>query len=502
MNKNKFYITNAIPYVNAPPHIGHALEFVQSDTIARYHRQIGEDVLLLCGSDDNSLKNVQAAEVLKIPVQGLVDKNAKLFEELAEKLNVKFDVFQRGSSPQHHKSSQKLWELCFKNGDIYRKKYTGLYCVGCELFYDKSGLNEKGECFEHPGKKLDEVSEENYFFKLSKYQKRLGEILKNDEIKIYPQRRKNEALAFLKQGLSDISISRSNERARNWGVDVPGDPNQKMYVWFDALNIYQSGVGFGADERSDRARLRSVSEDKRGFNSKTYSKWWPADIHVLGKGIVRFHAIYWPAFLLSAGLKLPKSILVHEYITVNGQKMSKSVGNVVDPSELIEKYGGESLRYYFLRYVSPFSDGDFSEDKFKKVYNSDLANGLGNLVARVAKLCETSNSVQMGSASRTSEHLIDVEEYSKAMSQFRFNDALSIVWNKISTLDKFINDEKPWDLLKNQDPKLKSILAHTVDQIQETAGLLEPFLPQTAQKIEEQFKGPKIISSKPLFPRI
>ena len=472
--KNKFFITNAIPYVNAKPHIGHALEFVQSDTIARYHRQIGEEVILLCGSDDNSLKNVQAAEALGIPVQELVDKNAKLFQELAEKLNVKFDVFQRGSDPSHHTSSQDLWNLCNKNGDIYKKSYTGLYCVGCEMFYEKNELDENGECFEHPGKKLEEVSEENYFFKLSKYQKQIEDIIQNDEIKIYSNSRKNEVLAFLRQGLEDISISRSNERARNWGVSVPNDDTQKMYVWFDALNIYRSGK----------------------------PESWPADVHVLGKGILRFHAIYWPAFLLSAKLPLPKSIFVHEYITVNGQKMSKSLGNVIDPMDLIEKYGADALRYYFLAHISPFSDGDFSEEKFTQSYNADLANGLGNLIARVAKLCENANYTQMGAESRTSEHLIDVEEYTEPISEFKFNDALSFIWNKISALDKFINDEKPWALQNKLDPKIKSVLAHSIDQIQEIAVLLEPFLPETARKIEEQFKGPKITSQESLFPRL
>lgn len=471
---NKFFITNAIPYVNAKPHIGHALEFVQSDTIARYHRQLGEDVTLLCGSDDNSLKNVQAAEALKIPVQELVDKNSKLFEDLAKKLNVQFDIYQKGSAENHHRSSQELWKLCDANGDIYKKSYTGLYCVGCEMFYEKDEIDENGECFEHPGKKLEEVSEENYFFRLSKYQKEIEDIIENDKIVIYSNSRKNEILAFLKRGLEDISISRSNERARNWGVTVPGDDTQKMYVWFDALNIYRSG-----DETL-----------------------WPADLHVLGKGILRFHVIYWPAFLLSAKLALPKAIFVHEYLTVNGQKMSKSLGNVIDPVELIDKYGAEPLRYYFLRYISPFSDGDFSEDKFKDAYNADLANGLGNLVARVAKLCENANYTQMGTSSRTSQHLIDIEGYSGPLSEFKFNEALAFVWNKISDLDKFINEEKPWALLDQQNPKIKSVLAHSIDQIQEIAGLLEPFLPQTAEKIEEQFKGPKIASQSPLFPRI
>ncbi len=473
-DKSKFYITNAIPYVNAKPHIGHAMEFVQSDAIARFHRQMGENVLLLCGADENAIKNVQAAEQEKISVQLLVDRNRKLFEDLAKKLNVKFDVFQRGSDANHHSSSQNLWELCLKSGDIYKKQYTGLYCIGCELFYEKSELNENGECFEHPGKKLEEVSEENYFFKLSKYQKEIEDIIKSNKVRIVPENRKTEALNFLKQGLKDISISRSNKRAKNWGVNVPGDETQKMYVWFDALNIYRSGA----------------------------PDWWPANLHVVGKGILRFHAIYWVAFLLSAKLSLPKSIFVHEYITVNGQKMSKTLGNVIDPIEIIDKYGPDALRYYLLRYISPFADGDFSESKFTNAYNSDLANGLGNLISRVAKLCENSNYTQMGSNSRASEHLIPIEEYSEAIFKFRFNDALSFIWKKIATLDKFINDEKPWDLFKNGDRRLKGVLAHSIDQIQEIAALLEPFLPEISQKIEEQFKEAKIKSGKPLFPRI
>ncbi len=480
---SKFFITNAIPYVNAKPHIGHALEFVQSDVIARYHKILGDEVLLLCGGDENAIKNVQAAEQAEMPVRQFIDKNTELFRKLAEKLNVNFDVWQKGSDLVHHKSSQELWKRCQEAGDIYKKAYTGAYCVGCELFYEKEELDEKGECFEHSGKKLEEVSEENYFFKLSKYQEQLLKIIELDQLKIIPQSRKNEALSFIKQGLKDISISRTNARAKNWGVDVPGDPSQKIYVWFDALNIYQSGVGFGLDEAK-------------------YKKWWPADVHVIGKGILRFHAIYWPAFLLSAKLELPKAIFVHEYITVNGQKMSKTLGNVIDPEVLIDKYGAEALRYFFLRHISPFVDGDFSEEKLKSAYNADLANGLGNLVSRVAKLCENANYTHMGSKERVSGHLIEVGEYSEALSEFRFNDTLSFVWQKISEMDKFIDQEQPWNLLKTDNQRLKTVLGHAVDQIQEIAGLLEPFLPETAQKIEHQFQGPKILSQKPLFPRI
>ena len=490
----KFFITNAIPYVNAKPHIAHAWEFVQSDVIARYHKIIGDETLLLCGGDENALKNVQAAEKADVLIQKFVDDNSELFLDLSRKLNVSFDVFQKGSDPKHHLSSQKLWELCKASGDIYKKRYEGLYCVGCELFYEKEELNENGECYEHPGKKLEKVSEENYFFKLSKYQDQLTELLSSGKLKIVPENRKNEALSFIKQGLKDISISRSNKRAKNWGVPVPNDATQRIYVWFDALNIYQSGVGFGSAEQNDK---------------ELYRKWWPADVHVIGKGILRFHAIYWPAFLLSAKLELPKSIFVHEYITVNGQKMSKTLGNVIDPIELIDKYGTDALRFYFLKHISPFSDGDFSENKFKEAYNADLANGLGNLISRVAKLCETGNYTHMGSNNRSSVHLISVDTYSQALSEFRFNDALSFVWQKIKELDGFIDQEKPWELLRTQNSrlaakraKLKTVLSHAVDQIQEISALLEPFLPETAKKIQDQFKGPKIISQKPLFPRL
>lgn len=471
----KFYITNAIPYVNAKPHIGHALEFIQSDVIKRYHQVTGDDVLLLCGGDENAIKNVQAAQSAGKPVQEFIDANTKSFYELSKKLNVNFDIWQKGSDPQHHASAQKLWELCAKNGDIYKKKYKGLYCVGCELFYEKDELDKNGECFEHPGKKLEEIEEENYFFKLSEYQERIEELLESNELKITPSYRKNEVLSFVKEGLKDISISRSNKRAKNWGVPVPDDPEQRMYVWFDALNIYQSGVGFGWDE-------------------KKYSKWWPADLHVIGKGIIRFHAVYWPAFLLSAKLKLPKKLFVHEYITVNGQKMSKTLGNVVDPIEIINTYGADALRYYLLAKISPFSDGDYSEEKFKEAYNSDLANGLGNLVARVAKLCERINF------ELTSFSPFLSEEYKKGLEEFRFNDVLSLIWNRIKTLDQYINEKQPWKIEDNE--QLAEVLLTASADIAQIAYELKPFLPETAEKIEKQFRGSKITSQTPLFPRI
>ncbi len=471
----KFYITAAIPYVNAAPHVGHALEFVQTDAIARFHKLLGKSVLTLSGGDENALKNVQAAEKAGENVQSFVDKNTEKFLELTKKLNCQFDVWQKGSDQKHHfPSSQKLWELCDKAGDIYKKTYEGLYCVGCEQFYLSSELNENGECFEHPGKKLEMVSEENYFFRLSKYQKQLIELIESDNLKIIPVERKNEVLSFLKEPLQDISISRSNERAKNWGVPVPNDPSQKIYVWFDALQIYQTGVGFDWDE-------------------KIYKKWWPADLHVIGKGIIRFHAVYWPAFLLSANLELPKALFVHGYFTVNGQKMSKTLGNVIDPIDLIEKYGADALRYYLLAKFSPFTDGDFSEEKLKEVYNGELANGLGNLVARTAKLCENSGFEFNSTKIETNTNI------ENALSEYKFDVALKTIWEEITQTDKFINEEEPWTL--NGD-ELKKVLIHLVDHIRSIAFNLKPFLPETAEKIEEQFKEQKIKAQTPLFPRL
>jgi methionyl-tRNA synthetase len=471
--KEKFYVTAAIPYVNAKPHVGHALEFVQTDTIARYNRLLGREVLSLSGGDENALKNVQAAEKEGVPIDEFVNTNSELFRKLAIELNAEFGVWQRGSDIEHHHaSSQKLWELC--KDDIYKQKYSGLYCVGCEVFYGKEELNENGECFEHPGKSLEIVEEENYFFKLTKYGEKIKSLIESDELKIIPEKRKNEVLSFIKSGLTDISISRSNERAKNWGVKVPGDDSQRMYVWFDALNIYQSGVGFGLDEEQ-------------------YKKWWPADLHVIGKGILRFHAVYWPAFLLSSNLKLPKAIFVHEYFTVGGQKMSKTLGNVIDPVELIKKYGVDALRYYFLAKFSPFNDGDFSEDKFKETYNADLANGIGNLVARVAKMVELSDIVVADPGNLTLSKSVCAH-----LDEYRFDNALGSIWRRISELDRQIDENELWRDTKSKEELLKNI----VGGVRRVAFDLQPFLPETSEKILKQFKGPKIKSGEGLFPRL
>jgi methionyl-tRNA synthetase len=473
----KYYLTSAIPYVNARPHIGHALEFIQGDTIARYRKLLGDDVYYLCGSDENAIKNVQAAENADLPIQEFIDTHAAYFEELAKNLSVEFDVFQKGSNSAHHAASQKLWELCDANGDIYKKTYKGLYCVGCEEFKTPDQLNEQGECPEHVGKKLEEVEEENYFFRLSKYQEKLLQLFESGEYRIVPEFRMNEILSFIKSGLQDFSISRSNKRAKDWGVPVPGDPTQRIYVWFDALNIYQSGIGFGSTKQN---------------GEEQYKKWWPADLHVIGKGIIRFHAVYWPAILLSANLPLPKQLFVHEYFTVNGQKMSKTLGNVIDPNEMIEKYGTDALRYYCLAKISPFQDGDFSEEKLKEAYNADLANGLGNLVARVAKLAEILEIEIEDSQISLDPDVVNF------MEEFKFNTALETQWQRIAKADREINEKKPWSL---SDDEAKSVVKDLINQIRSIAYSIQPFLPNTSTKILSQFSG-KIKSEAGLFPRL
>ena len=378
---------------------------------------------------------------------------------------------------------KKLWELCNKNGDIYKKSYEGLYCVGCESFKLEKELTPDGLCPEHQ-KKPEIVKEENYFFKLSAYQEKLTTLIEENTLRVIPDNKRAEALSFIKAGLEDFSVSRSKERAKGIGVPVPGDENQVMYVWFDALTIYMTGVGYG-------------------FDDELWKKWWPADLQIIGKDINRFHTVYFPAMLLSAGIQLPKSILIHSFINApGGQKMSKSLGNVIDPFEVSDEYGLEPLRYFLLSQIPLSEDGEMSIERFKEVYNADLANGLGNLIARVAKLCENASYTQMGSTDRTSFHLMDAEEYQSALEEYRFNEALQFVWRKIAKVDAYINEEKPWALLKSVNPKVRSVLAHCVDQIQEIATLLEPFMPETAKKIEQQFKGPEIKASTPLFPRL
>ncbi len=470
---SKFYITTAIPYVNGKPHIGHALEYFQADTIRNFQKYIlGNETLLLSGADENALKNVQAAEKENTPIQEFLDLNSEVFREAFKKLGISLDVFQRGSDKKTHwPGVQKLWNLCFENGDIYKKSYTGLYCVGCESFKTKEELVD-GLCPDHL-KTPEETTEENYFFKLSSYQDQIIDSIESGKLKVTPENKKAEILSFIKSGLADFSVSRPKDRAKGIGVPVPNDLDQVIYVWFDALNIYMTGVGYGWDE-------------------KEWEKWWPADLHIIGKDINRFHTVYWPAMLLSAGIELPKEILIHSFIQSGGQKMSKTLGNVIDPFEMIKIYGLEPFRYYLLSQMPIDSDGDFTEERFREVYTSNLANGLGNLVSRIAALAEK-NEVE------NNETIDQLEpEVETLLNQFRFNEALSFIWAMISIVDHEINRAKPWELKGDEAKKVISELSHTMLVI---AYNLKPFLPETSRKISDQFSG-KIKSGDPLFPRL
>ena len=474
MPKKKFYITTAIDYVNAFPHLGHALEKIQADVLARYHRFLGEEVFFLTGTDDNSLKNVQAAREEGIPVKKLVDRNAKRFRELKKTLNLSFDDFIRTTEKRHIKGAQKLWLACKK--DIYKKVYRGLYCVGCEAFYKENELIN-GLCPEHKTKS-ELVEEENYFFQLPKYQNQLKKLIEKDEVKIVPQTRKNETLSFINSGLQDFCISRSAKRAHGWGIEVPGDPTQRQWVWFDALSSYINAPGYPEDD-------------------KKFKKYWPADIHVIGKGILRFHAIYWTALLLSAKLALPKTIFVHGYLTSAGQKMSKSLANIVDPFELVKKYGTDPVRYFLLREIPPTEDGDFTGQKFEGRYNADLASGLGNLVARVITMAAKFRipAFAKSRAGKQNSKIINNtwKNYKKALDNFKFNEALIAVWGLISWSDKYIEKERPWEGGKEK------VINDLLFALENIAQMLEPFLPETAEKILKQLKTKK---SQPLFPRL
>jgi len=459
--KKKFYITTAIPYVNASPHIGHVLEFVQTDVIARYHKLLGEDVFLTTGADENSLKNVQAAEELGITPKQLCDKNAAIFKEVAQKIGLTFTSFIRSSIKEEHwPGVKKLWELCKKSGDIYKKKYKGLYCVGCESFYTENEL-VNGLCPEH-NKKPEIVEEENYFFRLSKYQKQLEKLVESNELKIVPETRKNEVLSFIKRGLEDFSVSRSIERAKGWGLSVPGDESQMIYVWFDALTVYLTGVGYGIDE-------------------KLFKKLWPADLHVIGKGIIRFHAIYWPAILLSAGLPLPKTLLVHGYITVNGKKMSKSLGNVVDPLKLFEKYPVDAIRYFLIKEIPVTEDGDFSEQALIKRINGELVDDLGNLIYRVLSLAEKFKGKIEGKPEL--DKRLNLDRMKQLMEDYKLNEALEEIWKFIRETNKYINENEPWKL---KGKELADVLYNLLEACRVISILISSFLPETAEKINEQ----------------
>ncbi|MBI3459157.1 methionine--tRNA ligase [Candidatus Azambacteria bacterium] len=500
---SKFYITTSIAYVNADPHIGHCLEYVQADVVARYHRIKGDEVFFLTGTDEQSLKNAQAAEKAGLSVEDLVMKYYQRFKEIGRLLNISVDDFIRTTEGRHIKGAQKLWLACQK--DIYKKTYQGLYCVGCEEFYQEAELVD-GFCPDHQVKP-ELIKEENYFFRLSAYQDQIKKNLESEVIEIIPRFRKNEILSFIDRDLEDICISRSRERSRGWGIDVPGDPTQKMWVWFDALSNYINALGYSGDENN-------------------FDQWWQKNddkLHMIGKGILRFHALYWPGLLLSANLALPKKIFVHGYLTIEGQKMSKSLGNVIDPFELIKKYGTDPVRYYLLREFSSFQDGDFSIGRLEKRYQDDLAHGLSNLIHRVLSLVWNNRglfnleklSLDAGHSRpakrggnldsrkildprlRGDDKIKTIETYNNLLENFEFNKVLDLVWTVIKETDQKIDQLKIWELAKTDSEKFVLESVSLIESFYFIAYLLKPFLPETSEKILELIKMDK--EPVPLF---
>ena len=521
---NKFYITTSIAYTNSVPHVGFALELLQADVLARHNRLIGKDVFFLTGTDEHGKKNAEAAEEAGLTPKQFVDQIATQYQKLTSVLNISNDDFIRTTDQKRHwPGAQKFWLKIKNSGDLYKAKYEGLYCIGHEAFIKLSEL-KNGVCPLH-GQKPQTIEEENWFFKLTKYKEQLKNILEKGEVKIYPANKTNEALGML-EGLEDISFSRSRKDL-SWGIPVPDDPESTYYVWVEALSNYISAIGYSSD-------------------SEKFKKYWPADVHLIGKDILKFHAIYWPAMLLSAGLPLPKSVFVHGFITVDGEKMSKTIGNVVDPFELIKKYGIDPVRYYLLREIPSSDDGDFSYKKLEERYNGDLANNLGNLVSRVAKLIETKLEGELVFEERFLDDEVKRrvseagESCEKAINEFKLHEALAKIWELFAYANVYIDENKPWrpaaeialplaasplcpngtlcqktgiNIGTGTPEHFLKTMTSLVYLIINAAKMVEPFLPETAEKIFKTFGYDKnkkdlnglefeVTQIEALFPRI
>ncbi|MEX2007946.1 MAG: methionine--tRNA ligase [Candidatus Spechtbacterales bacterium] len=493
MPNKTFYITTAIDYVNGRPHIGHALEKVQADAVARYQRLHNKEVFFATGTDEHGVKNARAAEAAGKTPHEYTAENSEVFKELTKALNISQDVFVRTSDQERHwPGVQKLWKILEKNGDLYKKEYTGLYCVGHEAFVTQKDLKD-GICEIH-GATPEEIAEENYFFRLSKYTDGIKKAITSGELKIVPKEREHEILSLLDMGLEDVSFSRPSKDL-SWGVPVPGDKDHTMYVWADALPNYLTALGYGTTHDAN------------------VKKFWPADVHVIGKDILRFHAAIWPGMLLSAGLPLPKALLVHGFVSVEGKKMSKSLGNVVDPFELVEKYGADAVRYYVLAEIPATKDGDFSIEKFEARYNGDLALGLGNLVARVTTLGDTHITKRLPlEPSKETKAVIKQHEaaYEENMEAFKFNEAITDINTLIKYADKRISDVKLWELPKKDNEKFIAEITDVAAMLARLVHMLGPIIPDTAARIADRLgiEGEggrltfKLKKAEGLFPRL
>ncbi len=467
---NKVYITTTLPYVNADPHIGFALEIVQADAWARSQRLLGKEVVFNTGTDEHGAKIYQYAIEQKKDPQEYVNEYAAKFDKLKEALNLTYTNFIRTTDKNHKKSAQEFWKRCFENGDIYKKNYQIKYCVGCELPKTESELVD-GRCPLHPNKELELIDEENYFFKFSHYQDKLLKLYNDNPDFVKPAHRLEEIRNFVKAGLEDFSISRLKSKMP-WGIPVPGDDEHVMYVWFDALVNYISTLGWPED-------------------NKNFADYWPG-IQVAGKDNLRQQASMWQAMLMSAQLPSSKQIFIHGFITMNGQKMSKSLGNVIDPFSLVEKYGTDAVRYYLLREIPSLDDGDFSFERMNQIYEADLANELGNLVSRITTIAAT-DDITNANAELYPDNYIE-----ETISAFNFNSALEYIWQNVKKMNKEINEKEPWK--KSSDERQKDLI-DWLTRLQHIGWELKPFMPETAEKIITVTSG-KIEKVTPLFPRI
>jgi methionyl-tRNA synthetase len=477
LHQAPYYISTAIPFVNAPPHIGFAFEAVLADVLARYHRLCGADVRLQSGTDDNSLKNVRAAEREGLPTEALVARNAARFRDLASTLCLSYDDFIRTSvDARHRRGVEILWQACAQAGDLYKRPYRGLYCVGCEAFLDPADLVDQ-RCPEH-ATAPELVEEDNWFFRLSRYRDRLLALVQSNQLAITPPSRRNEVLAFLSGPLQDISVSRARARARGWGIPVPGDPEQVVYVWFDALGNYIHALDWAG-------------------GGAAYRRWWAGPgrrVHVIGKGIVRFHAVHWPAILLSARLPLPTDLLVHGYLTAEGRKIGKSAGNAIDPEALVARYGADVLRYFLLRHVRPFEDGDFSEARLRAARDAELADQLGNLVRRTVTLAQRHLIEDATFTSDDADQRLRAQVVAlpatvgQHLGRFAVDEALAALFSVVAATNRYLEQTAPWSLARapGASDRLQAVLHHALEAVRIVALALAPFLPGTSAAIGVQ----------------
>lgn len=476
-SSSNFFVTTSIPYVNAEPHIGFGMELVAADVLARYARQQGNTVIFSTGTDEHGGKIAEKAAEKGVSPKEFTDDISKKFADLTEQLDISNDRFIRTTDEAHEKRAQIIWKAL--KDDIYKSKYIGWYCTGDEAFFTENEVKEnKGVCPNH-NRPYEKVEEENYFFRLSKYNDQIKHAIESGAFQVVPKTRRNEILSVIHEGLEDISISRPKDKI-SWGIPVPGDTHQVMYVWFEALMNYITVLGYPEHE--------------------DFKKFWPANVQVIGKDILRFHAAIWPAMLLALELPLPKMLYVHGFITNDGKKMSKTLGNVVAPKDIVDTFGVDAFRYFMMRHIPSYDDGDFSADKFLAAYNNELANELGNAVQRTSAMIMKYQDGIIGDIPAP-QH--DTALYRQALEHCRFDQALDEVWAQVRGLNQYIDEEKPWLIAKEGDADhLREVLAYQSSNLLEIADMLEPFMPTTALKIRNVFKEGVVRPTKEtLFPK-